>query len=81
MVRLVLHDAREGSPGRGRTVVIETGERDYALVTIPPGVWTGWQAMDGTSALVANCTTDPHDPDEVERAAPDSPLIPYQWTK
>jgi dTDP-4-dehydrorhamnose 3,5-epimerase len=78
-VRLVLHDARAGSPTNGRTMAIETGEADCALVTIPPGIWTGWQCLGATTALVANCATEPHDPAEVERADPHSSVVPYRW--
>lgn len=81
MVRLVLHDARADSPTYGQTMVIETGETDYALITVPPGIWTGWQALGATVALVANCATEPHDPAEVERADPDSFVVPYRWTR
>jgi dTDP-4-dehydrorhamnose 3,5-epimerase len=80
-VRLVLHDARAGSPTYGRTMVLETGETNYALVTVPPGIWTGWQCLGTTAALVANCATEPHDPAEVERADADSSVVPYQWSR
>ncbi len=80
-VRLVLHDDRAGSPTRLQTMVIEIGERNYVLVTIPPGIWTGWQCLGGDYALVANCATEPHDDAEVEREAHDSTRVPYLWTE
>lgn len=79
-VRVVLHDDRNESPTRNQTMVIEIGETNYLLVTIPPGIWTGWQCL-GRDALVANCSTEPHHDDEVERADSDSTQIPYQWTR
>jgi dTDP-4-dehydrorhamnose 3,5-epimerase len=71
-IRLALVDGRPGSPTAGQRLEIDTGDGAYALVTIPPGVWTGWQGLGPATALVANCATEPHDPDEVERADADS---------
>ena len=31
------------------------------------------------TAIVANCATIPHDPDEMKRAYPLSDFIPYTW--
>ncbi|MGE0041814.1 MAG: dTDP-4-dehydrorhamnose 3,5-epimerase family protein [Vicinamibacterales bacterium] len=67
-VRLVLVDGRAGSPDAGRRLEVVLGEDAYALVTIPPGVWAGWEGLGPGTALVANCATGPHDPAEVERA-------------
>lgn len=79
-VRLVLFDARADSPTAGTLQIVETGESRYALVTVPPGVWSGWQGLGASLALVANCATDPHDPGEVDRLDHDSPEIPYTWS-
>ena len=79
MVKLVCYDDREGSPTRGNIVELHTGELDYALVTIPPLVWNGFKGEGTVPALVANCATVPHRPDEIERLDPFSPTIPYDW--
>ena len=79
MIRLVMHDGRIDSPTAKQTMVVETGERHYLLVTIPPGIWSGWQGLGPGAALVANCATQPHDPGEVESAAADSVDVPYRW--
>jgi dTDP-4-dehydrorhamnose 3,5-epimerase len=78
-IRLVLFDDRLGSPSCGRVVERLIGEPDYCLVTIPPGVWSGFRGESAGPALVANCTTDPHDPAEVARRDPDAAGIPYRW--
>ena len=57
---------------------------DYKLVTIPPGVWNGFRAVHnlGTGlemGIVANCATEPHNPNEIERHSPDASFIPYDW--
>jgi dTDP-4-dehydrorhamnose 3,5-epimerase len=54
------------------------GPDDYSLVSIPPGVWSGFKGMTEES-LVANCATHPHDPTRTERIDPMSDRIPYDW--
>jgi dTDP-4-dehydrorhamnose 3,5-epimerase len=80
MVKLVCHDDRRGSPTRGATQELHLGELNYALVTIPPLVWNGFKGEGQRAALVANCATIPHDPEEIERLDPFSEEIPYDWS-
>ena len=80
MVKLALYDDRTDSPTRGTLQELHVGELDYALVTIPPRVWNGFKGEGVTPALVANCATIPHDPDEIERLDPFSDRIPYDWS-
>jgi dTDP-4-dehydrorhamnose 3,5-epimerase len=44
----------------------ELGERHYARITLPPGIWFGFQGVD-RSSLVLNLADIEHDPTEVER--------------
>lgn len=64
-IKLVLYDERENSPTRGKLEEIFTGEDNYCLITIPPNVWNGFKGLGVEPALVANCSTDPHDPSEI----------------
>jgi dTDP-4-dehydrorhamnose 3,5-epimerase len=79
MVKLVCYDDRPESPTRGALAELFLGELDYRLVTIPPMVWNGFKGIGSRPALVANCATIPHDPDEIVRLDPFSPDIPYDW--
>lgn len=79
MVKLVLYDDREGSSTRGELMEIFTGDDNYALITIPPGVWNGIKGIGSKPAIVANCASEPHDPEEIERLDPFSSKIPYDW--
>jgi len=79
MIKLVLYDHREGSGTRGNLMELFIGEHDYQLVTIPPLVWNGFKGIGTKEAIVANCATLPHDPDEIERLDPFSDRIPYDW--
>ena len=79
MVKLVCFDDRPGSPTHGVLQEVHVGELNYALVTIPPLVWNGFKGEGTVPALVANCATVPHRPDEIERKDPFTPEIPYDW--
>jgi dTDP-4-dehydrorhamnose 3,5-epimerase len=79
MIKLVCYDDRDGSPTRGNLVELHTGELDYALVTIPPLVWNGFKGEGASPALVANCATVAHAPDEIVRRDPGCSDIPYDW--
>ena len=79
MIKLVCYDDRADSPTRGAVQELHIGELNYALVTVPAGVWNGFKGEGTEPALVANCATIPHDPEEIERADPFDNHIPYDW--
>lgn len=78
-IELVLYDRRADSPSIGTIQEIVIGERNYCLVHIPHGIAFSWKAIDGHSALVANCATLLHDPEEFTKISIASGEIPYQW--
>jgi dTDP-4-dehydrorhamnose 3,5-epimerase len=47
--------------------VEETGEDCYTRITIPPGIWFGFQGLHMPQSLVLNVADIPHDPSEIER--------------
>jgi dTDP-4-dehydrorhamnose 3,5-epimerase len=79
MIKLVCYDDRQGSPTRGAVQELHIGEVNYALVTIPPLIWNGFKCEGPAAALVANCATVPHDPEEIDRTDPFGSEIPYDW--
>jgi len=79
MIKLVLYDGRDGSPTKGTLQELFAGEDHYALITVPPGIWNGFKGMGAKPAIVANCATEPHDPDEIMRMDPSTTEIPYDW--
>ena len=79
MIKLVLYDDRPASPTRGELQEIFIGEDNYCLVRIPPGIWNGFKGIGTARAIVANCATLPHDPDEILRMDPFTDKIPYKW--
>jgi dTDP-4-dehydrorhamnose 3,5-epimerase len=79
MIKLVCYDDRAASPTRGNVVELHVGELNYVLVTIPPLVWNGFKGEGDAAALVANCSTFAHAPDEIVRKDPVDNDIPYDW--
>lgn len=80
MIKLVLYDGREGSPTYGEVREIFMGEQNYVLVSVPANVINGFKGVSETPAIVANCATIPHDPQEIYRLDPFTEDIPYDWT-
>jgi dTDP-4-dehydrorhamnose 3,5-epimerase len=80
-IKLVLYDDRDASPTKGEVQEIFLGLENYKLVTIPPMVWNGFKGIGTESAIVANCATLPHEPDEIERMDPFENDIPYDWAR
>lgn len=79
MIKLVLYDDRANSPTKGELQELFIGESNYCLVRIPPGIWNGFKGIGVTPAIVANCSTIPHYPDEIVRLDPFDNSIPYTW--
>jgi dTDP-4-dehydrorhamnose 3,5-epimerase len=80
MIKLVLYDDRSGSLTHGELQELFIGEANYVLVTVPSMVWNGFKGVGVTPAIVANCATLPHHPDEIMRLDPFDNHIPYDWS-
>ncbi len=78
-IKFVLYDDRPQSQTRGEVMEIFMGPDNYCLVTVPPLVWNGFKGIGTEMAIVANCASISHDPQEIERRDPFDPSIPYQW--
>jgi len=81
-IKLVLFDDREGSPTRGELMELFLGDRNRALVQIPPRVWNGFKGIGEVEAIVCDLTTMPHAEDVMRRLDPhDSDVIAYDWSR
>ncbi|WP_027937121.1 dTDP-4-dehydrorhamnose 3,5-epimerase family protein [Anaeroarcus burkinensis] len=78
-IKFVLYDDREGSSTKGEVQEIFLGPDNYCLITVPPLVWNGFKGIGTVPAIVANCSSIPHDPNEIRRCSPFSESIPYCW--
>jgi len=79
MIKLVLYDDRNNSNTKGEIMELFVGVENYILVTIPPNIWNGFKGIGTEPAIVANCATLPHDPEEIIRLDPLNNNIPYDW--
>jgi len=80
-IKMVLFDAREGSPTKGELQEIFLGPDSYQLVQVPPGVWNGFKGIGTEPAMVANCSSIEHHPDEIVRMDPlKNDVIAYDWS-
>jgi len=78
--KLVMYDLRENSPTKGVLQEVFFGEDNYCLVQMPPGIANGYKAYGDKMVVLANCATEPHDPNEIVRLDPFTPEIPYEWS-
>ena len=80
LLKLVFYDGRDASPTHGAVCTVTLGRpENYALLTVPTGVWYGISAVGGGPALLCNCADIPHDPAESRRLPKDDPSLPYTW--
>ena len=77
--KLVLYDDRNVSPTKGELMELFIGEDNYSLVQIPPGILNGYKAFGNKLVVLANCASEPHDPDEILYIDPFNNDIPYSW--
>ena len=78
-IKVVLYDDRQESLTKGEVMEIFLGPDNYCRVTVPPMVWNGFKGIGTATAIVANCASIAHDPDEIDRRDPFDPSIPYDW--
>ena len=78
-IKFVLYDDRPKSPTHGEIQEFFISPENYMLVTVPPLIWNGFKSVGTKTAIVANCATIPHSPDELERRPAFDTSIPYDW--
>jgi dTDP-4-dehydrorhamnose 3,5-epimerase len=79
-IKVALYDGREDSATVGRVNVLYFGERDRALVRIPPGVFHALKNVGHVDAVFVNLPSRPYEHDNPDklRVAIDSESIPYR---
>jgi dTDP-4-dehydrorhamnose 3,5-epimerase len=54
---------------RDKFRIEDVGVDRYVRITVPPGIWFGFQGLGAPQSLVLNIASIEHDPNEVERLA------------
>ena len=83
MMKIVLYDARDGSPTKGEVQEVIAGVHNPVRVHIPPGVYHGFKCVSEHEALVVNVPDQVYDyaePDEF-RAPAHGDEVPYDWSR
>ena len=75
-VKFVFYCSEKSNPVEFRTE--EIGEDNYVRLTVPPGIWFGFQGLESKNSLVMNIASIPHDNNEVERLSLAD--INYNWS-
>ena len=78
-IKFVLYDDRKKSSTKGQIQEIYVSPQNYMLITVPPLIWNGFKTIGDTTAYVANCSTLPHNDNEIIRKDPFDNNIPYNW--
>tara|TARA_Y100001958_G_C20827286_1_gene279601 strand:- start:119 stop:565 length:447 start_codon:yes stop_codon:yes gene_type:complete len=79
MIKLVLYDNRKKSNTYKKIQEIYMGDLNYQLVTIPTGIINAYKCIGTTKSILANCSTLPHEPNEMINYNINSKKIPYDW--
>ncbi len=83
MMKVVLYDAREGSPTHGEVNEFFLGDHKPVRLRIPKGVYHGFTCIGPHEAIIINVPTEVYDydhPDEYRAPAHDD-SIPYDWAR
>ncbi|MCK4738505.1 MAG: dTDP-4-dehydrorhamnose 3,5-epimerase family protein [Deltaproteobacteria bacterium] len=81
VLKVVLHDKRDGSKTNGETMELLMGDnQDSVIVKIPPGVAHGCKCIDGPANLFY-ITSGVYDVEEEGRIEYDDSVIGYDWLK
>ena len=78
-IKVVLYDDRPESRTKGQIQELFLSPENYFLVTVPHLVWNGFKGIGNEMAIIANCASIPHDPEEIERKPALDSTIPYDW--
>jgi len=70
MIKLVVFDGRNFEE-------YYLGDKNYCLVKVRPEIWNAFQGLGTEEAIVANCASIPHDPNEIIRKGVKE--IVYDW--
>lgn len=79
LIRLIIYDDRDQSKTKGSIQIIDFGLENYVLVKLPPMVWYSFKSIAEGHSIIANCISDPHNPDESETLSLETDKIPYVW--
>lgn len=78
-VKFVLYDDRENSDTKGSFQEIILSQNNYSRLTVPPGVWMGFEGVGKDLNMLLNVADIPHDPEEQLNIPMEESNINYNW--
>ena len=78
-IRFVLFDERENSKTHAHFNEIVLSKENYKRLTIPSGVWMGFQGLGKDINMLLNIADIPHDPDEQTNISIENSKINFSW--
>jgi dTDP-4-dehydrorhamnose 3,5-epimerase len=78
-IRFVLFDDREGSPSKGEFMQERLSQGNYARLTVPPGLWMGFQGCGAGTNMLLNIADMRHDPEEADNRGLGE--IAFDWSQ
>ncbi len=78
-IKFVFYDDRAKSKTKGQIQEIFVSPENYSLIHVPPGIWNGFKSVGKDSSILANCSSIPHDQNEIIRKPFNDNEIPYTW--
>ena len=63
-IRFVIYDDREHSLTNNQVFDINLSRDNYYRLTVPPGLWLGFQGVSADTNLLLNIANIEHNPDE-----------------
>tara|TARA_B100000767_G_scaffold251159_1_gene253943 strand:+ start:804 stop:1235 length:432 start_codon:yes stop_codon:yes gene_type:complete len=64
VIRFVIFDNRKDSKTKGRFNDYVLSRKNYGRLTIPPGLWVGFQGRGAEESFLLNIANIPHNPSE-----------------
>ena len=79
VIRFVIFDDRKKSKTRGSFGEYVLSQKNYGRLTVPSGLWLGFQGLDDQESLLLNIANIHHDP--AESILKELDEIDYDWKK
>jgi len=76
-VKFVVIDDKNDGINKNNIFEVELSIHNYQRLTIPPGLWVGFECTSKTKSFILNIADMVHDPNEIERI--DLEKINYNW--
>lgn len=78
-VQFTIYDDRPDSLSKGKIQQVFLTPDNYALLSIAPMLWVGFKGLSDEPAIIANCASIMHDPDEADQLDINTDKIPFNW--